>query len=200
MEKKPNWFAFFNELAFCLQGYKYNRQGLNEKLEEVLKTVVAKKSPRQRINIKSFTWDPFSIFSLFNKSDMCLKSRLNYAEALKLVFGLNSELPNNLKSVAVVCNQRPFFSENQNSKDIDYLWELFELALSYGSDKEIELRLADYFKLSIYIKGNAISKLSLGLFWVNPQKFLSLDSRTLSYLKGLSELPDNIKKRAAKSL
>ena len=64
----------------------------------------------------------------------------------------------------------------RNKYDINVLWELF------GQVKEgkVDERL---FQTALNIKSVGKGKLSIVLFYVNPEKYVPLDSNTSSYLR-----------------
>ena len=63
--------------------------------------------------------------------------------------------------------------DERGSEDIDELWCLFESALSYTLNpiQENLKELSTYFDLVINKKGIANSKITMGLYWINPDYF-----------------------------
>lgn len=64
----------------------------------------------------------------------------------------------------------------RNKHDIDVLWELFRQV----KEGKVNERL---FQTALNIKSVGTGKLSIVLFYVNPERYVPLDSNTSSYLR-----------------
>ena len=64
----------------------------------------------------------------------------------------------------------------RNKHDIPVLWKLFE-QVKEGKVDEL------FFQTALNIKSVGKGKLSIVLFYVNPEKYVPLDSNTSSYLR-----------------
>ena len=84
------------------------------------------------------------------------------------------------------------FREERDDLDINNLWNLFSAALSF--DKETNELNKEYFCEAfdkvIPVKYIGNGKLTMGLFWIAPDTFLNLDSRTIWYMYKSKKFPD----------
>ncbi len=188
-----NWVNFYKELALKLLNYKDNRGKLINKLKNAFDSnslTLPTLEDGELIDI-----DPFTIFGLFNKG-IKNDTRIKITEALKKEFDIDSIAPNSFEGVPVLNNQNAtfyFFKKYRGDHDIDYLWGLFENAVKYSIDNNEKLEdLKKYFDLSIGLKGNGCSKITMGLFWINPNRFLNLDDRNKWYIYDSGKVDKNI--------
>lgn len=131
--------------------------------------------------------DPFTVFGLFNKSSMKESNRVKIISAVADLFDMVSPVPASFSSIPVLNNQNAtfyYFVGDRNDDDINDLWSLFEAALSYAENPADDNRvcLAKYFDRCITKKGNGNSKITMGLYWIDPDSFLNLDSRNEWYI------------------
>lgn len=87
-----------------------------------------------------------------------------------------------------------YFIGDREDGDIDDLWDLFESALVYAGSPTTEnrSRLSKYFDLTINKKGNANSKITMGLYWIAPNSFLNLDQRNTWYIYESGKIPSDL--------
>lgn len=87
-----------------------------------------------------------------------------------------------------------YFIGDREDGDIDDLWDLFESALVYAGSptSENRSRLSKYFDLTINKKGNANSKITMGLYWIAPNSFLNLDQRNTWYIYESGKIPADL--------
>ena len=101
---------------------------------------------------------------------------------MKEVFDISAKAPDSFEGIPT---QNPInasfccFSKDrsEDGKDIERLWNLFEKALQ--GDENME----EYFNAVLKQKSVAIPKLTMGLFYVNPYSYLSLDGNNRRYLE-----------------
>ena len=166
---------FYDALAKTLLLYRNNRDELVKKIRLTFQTI--------NINIPTverdgnlFDIDPFTIFGFFNKSSMTEENRKKIIEGLAKQLNIDTALPTSFDGVPVVNNLNAVFFrflDERGSEDIDELWCLFESALSYTLNpiQENLKELSTYFDLVINKKGIANSKITMGLYWINPDYF-----------------------------
>lgn len=121
--------------------------------------------------------DPFTFFANFNRW-INNENRKVILEDLNLKFELWFNDISGDYLVPVVNNQREWFFTvdlDKNDKDIDNLWELFEKWYKW----EVDSKLFDIVKDQPVIW---IEKLTMWLFWINPDKYISLNKNTRFYL------------------
>ena len=188
-----DWVNFYDALAKTLLLYRNNRDELVKKIRLTFQTI--------NINIPTverdgnlFDIDPFTIFGFFNKSSMTEENRKKIIEGLAKQLNIDTALPTSFDGVPVVNNLNAVFFrflDERGSEDIDELWCLFESALSYTLNpiQENLKELSTYFDLVINKKGIANSKITMGLYWINPDYFLNLDGRNLWYIYKSGKMP-----------
>ncbi len=176
--------------------YKENRQELISKVKKIYENTGINLPTLENDN-KIVDIDPFSVFGLFNKSSMKETNRTKIISEVAVLFNISSPVPTMFESVPVLNNQNATFYcfiGEREEHDIDELWNFFELALAYSYDHSIQKReeLANSFDLVINKKGNANSKITMGLYWIAPNTFLNLDKRNTWYIYESGKLPTEL--------
>jgi len=124
--------------------------------------------------------DPFTFFTNFNRG-ITETNRLAIVSELKRIFGLRSELPTDFTSIPTAHNMSAWFmayARHRKPTDVPTLWELAAAARSGGADQmDPEL-----FSRALALKGISTAKLTMGLFWFNPEEYVSLDHPMRDYL------------------
>lgn len=193
-----DWVDFYKELASKLLQYKDNRQELVEKVRKIYETTGINLPTLERDN-QIVDIDPFTVFGLFNKRSMKESNRKKIISAVANLFGVNTPVPTSFDSIPVLNNQNAtfyrFVGEREDS-DIDDLWLLFESALAYAASPTTDNRsmLCKYFDLSINIKGNAIGKITMGMYWIAPNTFLNLDDPNKKYIYESEKIPADLRR------
>lgn len=128
--------------------------------------------------------DPFSFFCYLNKYKLDSK-RVELLQTLHKKLDLKCISPTDVSGLPTSnpLKVRLFpFKYLRTNNEIDNLWKLFEQAVKQNIDNLL-------FQTVLKIKGVGKGKLSISLFYVNPEKYLSLDSRSISYLQNLKIKP-----------
>lgn len=191
-----DWVDFYKELAKIFLTYKNNRQELIRRVKKVYeKTGI--NLPRLEKGNQIVDIDPFTVFGLFNKSSMKQTNRVKIITAVAELFNVSLPVPTSFDSIPVLNNQNAVFYKflgDREDSDIDDLWNLFESALAYASHPTHGnlIHLSNYFDIAINKKGNANSKITMGLYWIAPNSFLNLDSRNVWYIYESGKLPEDL--------
>ena len=187
-----DWVDFYNEFAHVLLKYKNNRSELVEKVKEIY-DVTGIKMPKLD-NDDSFTdIDPFTVFGLFNKN-LTEENRRKILSAISDLFDVKSNVPTSFDSIPVLDARNAtyyLFSNERGETDIDDLWELFDVSLKYANSNDGKDRnnLEHYFDITVNLKWNGTSKITMGLYWIAPDKFINLDSRNEEYIYKSGKIP-----------
>ena len=177
------WIPFYKEFAHKLLEYKNRRQELVETIYSVLDSTMNdsgtsvvnyfKKDKDERLT----DTDPFSVFAIFNRTSNDIV-RKKCIEILKKTFGIKTDVPTDFDGVPLLNAKRSIFVD-QDGVDItestSLLWNLFEKVIKnedFGQEYDEALK----------IKG-VNNNLSMGLFWICPNRFLGLDSNNRNYIK-----------------
>lgn len=121
--------------------------------------------------------DPFTVFGLFNRG-IKHENRINSAKLFKNVLDIKADIPKDFEGIPVLNNQKSHFfgfRSHRGKNDIQNLWNLF---IKVVNDENFEEEYNTVIKQFI-IKVN----ITMGLFWIRPEKFLAFDRTNRQYLK-----------------
>lgn len=173
------WIDFYTKFADKLRGFRNDRKTLIEKLIKAYDDINIKFPKLENTNLP-FDVDPFTVFGLFNKG-ISESNRIKIITALAKEFEVNAKLPTFFSGIPVLNNLKATFycfQDVRGEHDVDNLWNLFEIALTYALDQSQEhrntfIKAFDTVIAQIGIRWN----ITMGLFWIRPYVFLNLDSR-----------------------
>lgn len=122
-----------------------------------------------------------------------LEYRGKRKESLKKHLNLNADVPNSFDGIPVLNNMKSWFfcyQKDQETGDIDNLWDMFEIALSYADAPSNEKR--DRF-VTLYDKvlkqTNVKWNLTMGLYWSRPFTYINMDDRNRKFIMQPDNLP-----------
>ena len=121
--------------------------------------------------------DPFTVFGLFNRG-IKHENRINSAKLFKNILDIKADIPKDFEGIPVLNNQKAHFfgfRSHRGKNDIQNLWNLF---IKVVNDENFEEEYNTVIKQFI-IKVN----ITMGLFWIRPEKFLAFDRTNRQYLK-----------------
>lgn len=121
--------------------------------------------------------DPFTVFGLFNRG-IKHENRINSAKLFKNILDIKVDIPKDFEGIPVLNNQKSHFfgfRSHRGKNDIQNLWNLF---IKVVNDENFEEEYNPVIKQFI-IKVN----ITMGLFWIRPEKFLAFDRTNRQYLK-----------------
>lgn len=177
-----SWVDFYMELADRLLPYKDDRSALIEKLQ-ALYANLGMKFPKLDSGDAPADIDPYTVFGLFNKG-ISLANRTKIAAALGRELGVNAQPPTAFPGTPLLNNLNATFylfadDHRRGDHDIDNLWRMFEaqLALARADNAHTQAEFAAAYNDAIEQVGLSW-KLSMGLFWARPLRFINLDSRS----------------------
>jgi len=177
---KYTWVAIYKEIAAKLIAYRERQQDLINILaalqERGLPTIALLDKNAKDEQIPLTEIDPFTFFANFNRG-LKTENRIEIIKGLKELFNLTSEVPLDFTGIPVVNNQKSWFfayKKSRGEQDIHLLWELFSQAL----DNKISPQTFDAVLRIRFVRYN----ITMGLFWINPDQFLNLDSVNRKYL------------------
>jgi len=194
MEQQFTWIPLYKELSIALLKYKDDRSPLVDWIYDELGKVTRNdgkslvKYLHQKDGSKIQDIDPFSVFGIFNRG-LKDENRTALLKKFKEHFKLTSTVPTDFDGIPVLDNQTSsLFSRDDDTKKankaIEDQWTLFEKVVK--GEKDLE----DAFN-HVIDNGMARYSLTMALFWIAPDRFLSLDSRNRSYMAnlGLPKVP-----------
>lgn len=189
------WTEFYRNIAQALLAYQQQRQSL---LRFVLK--LAERYQLTYLCGKALTdICPFTVMGLFNRG-ISTPKRQAIAQDLADFLKLHSTAPESFDGIPILNNQSScFFAFNNNhqNNDINQLWQFFATAIAYTQNETTDLKrkfIQQYDRVS---QQHAVGwNLSMGLFWLAPYQFVSLDSQSQQYIQ--KDLGFHIAKQGAK--
>lgn len=180
------WIDFYKELARKLIEYKDNRQELIEMVPRIYEDIDVS-MPKFEKDYQLVDIDPFTIFSLFNRSSQRIDKKIKILTKLATLLEIEAEIPTQFDSIPTANNQNANFfnfKDKRNNEDIDELWSLFVNALAYA-EKKSEKNKTNFiydFDLVIQHKNIAKRKLTSALYWIAPGTFLNLDTNVTNFI------------------
>ena len=137
--------------------------------------------------------DPFTFLATFNRGITADNRRANW-QFVKKSWNLQSEVPQDFSGIPTVNSLASWFfsySFQREEGDIEALWQLASQAM----ERRITEIDEELFKRCCKVRMVGIGKLTIGLFWINPQSFLPCDKKTLALGKkqGVRARPRNFR-------
>lgn len=182
----PNftWIPFYKELAQKLLAYKDKQNELIDFLEELktegIPSIPLNDKDVEDKDIKMDAIDPFTFFATFNRG-ISDKNRIRILKKVKDKFEIKSEVPTDFSGIPVASNFKSWyfaFKKDRKELDIPTLWQIAEKVINTPNEITDSL-----FNKGLQILGVSITNLSMGLFWINPERFAACDGVILEYLK-----------------
>lgn len=181
-EKRFTWIPFYEEMAQKLMEYKdqVDENGNHSILVEKIKSLNLEWTDFLRakaVNGDFADIDPFTIFAIFNRSSG-MERRCAILKSFKELFGISAEIPQDFDGIPLANAQKScFYYEHEKLETIPLLWKLFD-AFMNGNTTE----LAHSFDEAQKKKGIRWN-LTMAFFWMKPNEYVPLDTRSRSYLK-----------------
>lgn len=193
------WSTFYTTFADHLLAYRDDREPLISALRELSKLEVPLRvEDRFSDGSSGILRDicPFTTFGLFNRG-ITNDNRRRIARILADVIGVTEPVPESFEGIPVLSNFNSWFFPfaNKRSADhIDVLWRVLSDALEYADngDSTNRQRLADSFDVAFALP-QVGSMLTIGLYWVRPWHYPTLDGPSSSFIAG--EMNIDIDKR-----
>lgn len=190
------WIDFYTSFATKLLSYKNRRNELIEKIQKVYSSINLHFPKLEAEGIPSDI-DPFTIFGLFNKN-IKDENRKKIIGGLISEFKIDAEVPDDFSGIPFLMNMMSVFYEfgdRRKEHDIDNLWSVFEAAIKLSDNdtpknRKIFSTAYDQVITQFGVKWN----LTMGLFWIRPYTYLSLDSLNREYLDNPNNISIDISK------
>src|SRR6266487_162364 len=185
MFRNFTWIPMYQELAKELTRWENKQEELISFLEElrtqgfVITSLYDKDSDGARSLLREI--DPFTFFGVFNRR-IGYDQRLIILAQIKTYFKLQSEIPEDFDGIPFLNNMKYWFVSDQATRradDVRKLWRVFQLALQENPLENEEFLQA--FDQALTVKQTNVN-LTMGLFWIRPTTFLSLDQTNRTYL------------------
>lgn len=178
------WTTFYEELADKLSPYANNQKELLSKIKAAFSDA-GQTMAKLSFNGEADEVDPFTIYGMFNKREGHDK-RTELAEQFRVQFGMESEAPFRFDGIPVL---NPLsaayysFESEDKSEHIANIWSFFNAAIDYSEEvtpqtREAFIKFYNIVREQPRIKWN----LTMGLFWMRPHVFISLDTNNRNFI------------------
>ena len=176
---KFTWIPFYKELALKLLAFRDDRNPLIEWIYNTIDGNLIKHLKDAPDGRKVSDVDPFTVFAIFNRG-ISDDKRTTICKLFKDYLNISAMIPQDYEGIPIMNPLKSNFigfEENRKEGDIEKLWKVFEDAVL---DKDIE---ESYNALNgqFLIKFN----ITIGLFWIRPDKYLPLDGNCKDLLTSL---------------
>ena len=199
------WTAFYVEIADKLMDFRNRRSELLEGIDRIAARI--EQFPRLQDTFGDDSEGPlvdicpFSVFGLFNRS-IKEERRKAIAEGLALLLEVKEPVPVSFTGIPALPPIRSWFfgyEKDREPRDIDILWDVYEKAIRYADSENDDAReeFAAAYDRALDVEGTAWN-LTMGLYWIRPWEFLSLDEQSRNYLK--NKLAVGIGQKSQKSV
>ena len=169
---KYTWVPFHKELFRKIAQYEDNREELKEIVTKCVRTVKDGYSfPGEMDPIT-----PVSFPTLFGPA-----KRAEIYRAYKDAFHMDSDVPTDFYGVPVMSIIGQFYHDDAPDT-VPVLWEFLDCILDQ-SGEDSESRFIEVFDRLLKFKGIRGPKLSMALFWFDPDSYLTVDKTMRTYLK-----------------
>ncbi len=171
------WIPFYTEMADKLLAFKNDRKVLVDIVYGLGNSAVGYIHTEDGGHVSDI--DPFTVYGIFNRG-ISNDNRIKLCTYFKQKLGINADVPSDFDGIPVVHNMKAmFFRKGNEHTDVQPLWDLFVASLS--KDESNLPKCFDIVCKQQGIKWN----ITMGLYWIRPYDFISLDSRNRAYLPSL---------------
>lgn len=184
------WTAFYEAMATKIVDFEHKQESLVNFVKEL-----ADKHNLSYLQGKELDeLDPFTLMGIFNRSQTAENRRL-IATDMAEFFDIKVAIPETFEAIPLLNNQKSWFfwgkDNGRGEHDIENLWRLFKVALDFADDKEgvnVEVFCSAYNAVASQkgIRWN----ITMGLFWIRPWFFPTLETQSMEYLGKLSCKPE----------
>lgn len=173
------WIPFYKEFAQKLLRFRNNRRLLVDWIYDTIDGSLIKHFKDAPDGRRVPDTDPFTVMAIVNRG-IAYNKKVELCKRFKRFLEISEPVPQDFSGVPEMNNMLSNFigfEEDRKEGDIERLWNLFECAVL---DKDIE-KAYNALNGQFLIKYN----ITMGLFWVRPDKFLALDGNNKEKLVSL---------------
>lgn len=179
MTNAYDWIPFYESLANKLLGYDDKRR----ELFEIMKSLSADQPFMKYLHFEREDWwgprdhivDPFTILGALNRWTTDANRKV-LAKAFANTLGVDAPVPSEFAGIPTLNNRSSFFTGDNE------LWNLLKVAIRAADTEIFEDDFAAAFDSAIAVKGNGLTYITMGLYWIRPRTFMPLDSNSRNYI------------------
>ncbi len=166
---------------------------LSEMEQQGLKVISLQDEDEQGKTIPLSEIDPVTFLASFNRGQTDKNRRENW-NFLKARWNLQAPLPDDFNGIPTFHPMSSWlfpYAAKREKEHVKHLWQITSLA----ADGDIEQLDGKLFDQCLKLAHVGIGSLTVGLFWINPEKFLPTDKKTTAYGKanGIRTEPEDYK-------
>ena len=176
---KYTWIPFYIEFGQKLLKFRNNRAPLVNWIYDNVDGSLIKHFKDNTEGKRVPDTDPFTVMAIINRG-ISYNKKFELCKQFKGFLGISAPVPQEFSGVPEMNNMLSnfmAFEDGRKEGDIERLWNLFECAVL---DKDIE-ETYNALKNQYLIKYN----ITMGLFWIRPDKYLALDGNNKTKLASL---------------
>lgn len=176
---KYTWIPFYIEFGQKLLKYRNNRTPLVNWIYDNIDGSLIKHFKDAPDGRRVSDTDPFTVMAIINRG-ITYNKKFELCKQFKSFLSISAPVPQEFSGVPEMNNMQSNFMAFEGDRedgDIERLWNLFECAVL---DKDIE-EAYNALKNQYLIKYN----ITMGLFWIRPDKYLALDGNNKAKLASL---------------
>jgi len=187
-KKRFKWILFYEAFAKALLQYRHDRKALVTKALEI-----GQKYGLTYLDKKGLDdICPFTTMGIFNRG-ITDANRIAIAQELAEFLGVDELAPASFEGIPILNNQKSWFfagPEKRKPNDIDNLWRLFAFAQNQA-DEEGEVDTDSFVQLydDVSSQLGVGWNLTMGLYWIRPWNYLTLDAQSQEYITKKLGLP-----------
>ncbi len=191
-KRRFGWTKFYEAVADKLLTYRNNRAALVEGIRAISTRVDGLghlAEDHYTEGTTGFVRDicPFTTMGLFNRGVTDANRKIIAAELAKFL-GVDEGVPESFEGIPILNNMKSWyfpFENNRAADHIDSLWAVFAAGIEFADtddgDDECRAKFAAAFDSANGRQGVAWN-LTVGLYWIRPWAFLSLDHNSRVYV------------------
>ena len=191
-KRRFGWTKFYEAVADKLLTYRNNRTALVEGIRAISTRVEGLghlAEDHYTDGTTGFVRDicPFTTMGLFNRGVTDANRKIIAAELAKFL-GVDEGVPESFEGIPILNNMKSWyfpFENNRAADHIDSLWAVFAAGIEFADtddgDDQCRAKFAAAFDSANGRQGVAWN-LTVGLYWIRPWAFLSLDHNSRVYV------------------
>ena len=174
-----SWIPFYTEFAEKLLEYKDKQPELIGLLKDSFKQTKLSFPRIEEPGKPEDHIDPFTVIGMFNKG-ISFDNRIALITALRQSFNIKAEVPTDFDGIPILNNMHAWFYRDNKYETIEKLWKIFELGMK-NKGKTFSEEFIEKFDEALSCNGVKWN-ITMGLFWINPEKYINLDSTNRWFL------------------
>lgn len=180
-----SWIPIHREAIHRILEHRQKQEALLTILREMeqqgLKVISLQDQGADGHSIPLAEIDPFTFLASFNRGVTDKNRRENW-NFLKAQWSLTAPVPDDFASIPTLHNMSSWLFPYAGKREKDHVGLLWQVA-ALAADGDIEKVGAESFNRCLKLRKVGIASLTIGLFWINPEKFLPADHKTTAYGK-----------------